>query len=83
MLKIRLARVGAKKKPSYRVVVMEDWRARDSRCVEIVGQYNPVVSPAEVNLKHDRIEHWISKGAQPTDVVKRLLKTNPAAPATV
>ncbi len=83
MLKIRLARVGAKKKPSYRVVVMEDWRARDSRCVEIVGQYNPVVNPAEVKLKHDRIEHWISKGAQPTDVVKRLIKTNPAVPATV
>ncbi|MEP7365320.1 MAG: 30S ribosomal protein S16 [Acidobacteriota bacterium] len=82
MLKIRLARVGAKKKPSYRVVVMEDWRARDSRCVEIVGQYNPVVNPAEVKLKHDRIEHWISQGAQPTDVVKRLIKSNPAVQAT-
>ncbi|HEU5201706.1 MAG TPA: 30S ribosomal protein S16 [Nitrospira sp.] len=77
MLKIRLARVGAKKKPSYRVVVMEDWRARDSRCVEIVGQYNPVVTPAEVKLNRDRIEHWIAQGAQPTDVVKRLLKSNP------
>jgi len=83
MLKIRLARVGAKKKPSYRVVVIEDWRARDSRCVEIVGQYNPVVSPAEVKLQHERIEHWIAKGAQPTDVVKRLIKSNPAVPATV
>ena len=82
MLKIRLARVGAKKKPSYRVVVMEDWRARDSRCVEIVGQYNPVVTPAEVKLDRDRIDHWIAKGAQPTDVVKRLLKSNPAVQAT-
>jgi small subunit ribosomal protein S16 len=83
MLKIRLARVGAKKKPSYRVVVIEDWRARDSRCVEIVGQYNPVVNPAEVKLNHERIDHWIAKGAQPTDVVKRLIKSNPAVAAAV
>lgn len=83
MLKIRLARIGAKKKPSYRVVVIEDWRARNSRCVEIVGQYNPVVNPAEVKLNHERIDHWIGKGAQPTDIVKRLIKSNPAVPATV
>lgn len=83
MLKIRLARVGAKKKPSYRVVVIEDWRARDSRCVEIVGQYNPVVNPAEVKLNHERIDHWMAQGAQPTEIVKRLIKTNPAVPATV
>ncbi len=83
MLKIRLARIGAKKKPSYRVVVIEDWRARNSRCVEIVGQYNPVVNPAEVKLNHERIDHWIGKGAQPTDIVKRLIKSNPTVPATV
>ncbi|MCC6294196.1 MAG: 30S ribosomal protein S16 [Bryobacterales bacterium] len=83
MLKIRLARIGAKKKPSYRVVVIEDWRARNSRCLEIVGQYNPVVNPAEVKLNHERIDHWIGKGAQPTDIVKRLIKSNPAVPATV
>ncbi|MCC7237472.1 MAG: 30S ribosomal protein S16 [Bryobacterales bacterium] len=82
MLKIRLARIGAKKKPSYRVVVIEDWRARNSRCLEIVGQYNPVVNPAEVKLNHERIDHWIGQGAQPTDIVKRLIKSNPAVPAS-
>jgi small subunit ribosomal protein S16 len=81
MLKIRLARFGSKKKPSYRVVVIEGWRARNSRCVEVVGQYNPVVSPAVVNLDRERIDHWIKAGAQPSDTVARLLKSEPA-PAT-
>jgi small subunit ribosomal protein S16 len=79
MLKIRLARFGAKKKPSYRVVVIEDWRARDSRCVEVVGHYNPVAQPAQVDLDHDRINHWIKCGARPSDTVSRLLQANPAA----
>jgi len=78
MLMIRLARFGAKKKPSYRVVVIEKDRARDSRAVEIVGHYNPVKHPAEVVLKHDRIEYWMKNGAQPSDTVARLLKSNPA-----
>jgi len=78
MLKIRLARFGAKKKPSYRVVVIEDWRARNSRCVEVVGLYNPIASPAVVDLKHDRINHWMKAGAQPSDTVSRLMKSNPA-----
>jgi small subunit ribosomal protein S16 len=81
MLKIRLARFGAKKKPSYRVVVIEGWRARDSRCVEVVGNYNPVSQPAQVKLNHDRIGHWIKCGAQPSDVVARLLRANPAPAA--
>jgi len=81
MLKIRLARFGGKKKPSYRVVVIQDWRARNSRCVEVVGQYNPVATPAQVNLKHDRVQHWMSVGAQPSDTVARLLKANPAPAA--
>jgi small subunit ribosomal protein S16 len=78
MLKIRLARFGAKKKPTYRVVVIEAWRARDSRCVEVVGFYNPVTEPAVVQLKHERIEHWLHSGAQPSITVARLLKNNPA-----
>jgi small subunit ribosomal protein S16 len=78
MLMIRLARFGAKKKPTYRVVVIEKERARDSRAVEVVGTYNPVANPAKVELNHDRIAHWISRGAQPSDTVGRLLKTNPA-----
>ena len=79
MLMIRLARFGAKKKPTYRVVVIEKERARDSRAVEIVGTYNPVAQPAQVTLKHERIAHWLKSGAQPSDTVARLLKSNPAA----
>jgi len=81
MLMIRLARFGAKKKPSYRVVVIEKERARDSRSVEVVGTYNPVRQPAEVKLDHERIEHWMRKGAQPSETVSRLLKKYPAAAA--
>jgi small subunit ribosomal protein S16 len=79
MLMIRLARFGAKKKPTYRVVVIEKERARDSRAVEIVGHYNPVATPVVCELKHDRIEHWTRSGAQMSDTVKRLVKTFPAA----
>ncbi len=75
---IRLARFGAKKKPSYRVVVIEKDRARDGRSVEIVGLYNPLTKPATVQLKHERIAHWLSVGAQPSGTVARLLKENPA-----
>jgi len=78
---IRLARFGAKKKPSYRVVVIEKERARDSRSVEVVGTYNPIRQPAEVKLDHERIEYWIKKGAQPSETVARLLKKHPAAAA--
>ncbi len=76
MLAIRLARFGAKKKPTYRVVVIERERARNSRSVEVVGFYNPISK--QVQLKHDRIEHWVKNGAQPSDTVTRLIKKNPA-----
>ncbi len=79
---IRLARFGAKKKPTYRIVVIEKERARDSRSVEVVGQYNPISHPPTVNLKHERIQYWLKNGAQPSDTVSRLLKNNPA-PAVV
>ena len=72
MLMIRLARFGAKKKPSYRVVVIEKERARDSRSVEVVGTYNPVRQPAEVKLEHERIEYWMKRGAQPSETVSRV-----------
>ena len=81
MLMIRLARFGGKKKPTYRVVVIDKTRARDSRAVEVVGIYNPVAKPASVKLDHERISHWMKNGAQPSDTVARLLKSNPAAPA--
>ena len=78
MLMIRLARFGAKKKPTYRVVVIEKDRARDSRSVEVVGHYNPVADPAVVQLEHARIEHWVKSGARMSDTVARLVKANPA-----
>ena len=81
MLMIRLARFGAKKKPTYRVVVIDKERARDSRSVEVVGSYDPIAKPKAIVLKHDRIAHWMKQGAQPSDTVARLLKTNPAPAA--
>jgi small subunit ribosomal protein S16 len=78
MLMIRMARFGAKKKPTYRLVVIDKERARDSRAVEVVGHYNPVSNPKVVSLKHERIDYWMKKGAQPSDTVARLLKSNPA-----
>ncbi len=81
MLMIRLARFGAKKKPTYRVVVIDKERARDSRAVEIVGVYNPITQPKQITLKHDRIAHWMQNGAQPSDTVARLIKNNPAPAA--
>ena len=75
---IRLARFGGKKKPSYRVVVIDKERARNSRSVEVVGYYNPVTQPMTVKLDHDRIQQWIKNGAQPSPTVSRLMKNNPA-----
>ncbi len=84
MVMIRLARFGAKKKPSYRVVVIDKERARDSKALEVVGTYSPVAKPRTVVLQHDRIAYWVKNGAQLSDTVARLLRTNPepaAAPA--
>ena len=79
MLMIRLARFGAKKKPFYRVVVIEKERARNGRSLEVVGHYNPLTNPAKVDLKHDRLEYWTKNGAQMSPTVERLVKNNPAA----
>jgi len=81
MLMIRLARFGAKKKPFYRVVVIEKERARNGRALEVVGHYNPLTTPAQVLLKHDRLEHWTKAGAQVSETVQRLIQSNPAVPA--
>lgn len=81
MLVIRLTRIGARKKPRYRVVVMEKERARDGRPVETVGFYNPMTKPSTVTLKRERIDYWVSKGAQPSDTVRGLLKFSETAPA--
>lgn len=75
MLMIRLARVGARKQPHYRVVVIEKDRARNGRSVEVVGTYNPRTNPASVDLKRDRIDYWTSKGARLSETVGKLLKS--------
>jgi small subunit ribosomal protein S16 len=82
MLAMRLARFGAKKKPAYRVVVIDSHRARNSRSIETVGHYNPTKDPIELMLNDERVQHWLGVGAQPSDTVKRLIayKANPPAP---
>lgn len=74
MVAIRLARTGAKKKPTYRVVVTDKRRPRNSKTLEIVGHYNPRLEPIELNLERERIGYWLGVGAQPSDTVKRLIK---------
>jgi small subunit ribosomal protein S16 len=74
MLAIRLMRMGAKKSPSYRVVVKEKLSKRDGAYVENVGFYNPTREPAEIRLKMDRVNYWIGRGAQPTDTVRQLIR---------
>jgi small subunit ribosomal protein S16 len=77
---IRLARVGARKQPHYRVVVIEKDRARNGRSVEVVGTYNPRTNPASVDLKRERIDYWTAKGAQLSETVGKLLtKYQPVA----
>jgi len=73
--RIRLARVGSKKNPIYRVVVADARSPRDGRFIEIVGRYNPQTDPSTIDLDTEKIQDWISKGAQPSDTVKRLMKT--------
>ena len=79
MVRIRLCRVGAKKQPSYRLVVADQRAPRDGRFIEIVGNYNPRTDPPTVVVKEDRIAHWLSKGAQPSDAVARMLRNLEAA----
>lgn len=83
MLAIRLMRMGAKKRPSYRIVVKEKLSKRDGSYLENVGTYNPTREPAEIKINADRVEYWIGKGAQPTDTVRRLIKANAKNQAAV
>jgi small subunit ribosomal protein S16 len=76
LLAIQLMRTGAKKRPSYRVVVKEKQSKRDGAYLENVGTYDPTRQPAEIKLKMERVRYWIEKGAQPTDTVNRLIKAS-------
>jgi small subunit ribosomal protein S16 len=82
VLMIRLARVGARKQPYYRVVVIEKDRARNGRSIEVVGTYNPRTNPASIDLKRERIDYWTSKGAQFSDRVAKLVAQQPAPSTT-
>ena len=75
MVKIRLMRKGRKKKPLYRIVVIEDSNQRDGKTIEDIGTYNPHTEPASVTVKEERAKHWIAVGAQPSNTVNRLLST--------
>jgi small subunit ribosomal protein S16 len=72
-------RTGAKKSPSYRVVVKEKQSKRDGAYLENLGTYNPTRNPAEIKLKLNRVNYWIEKGAQPTDTVRQLIKASAKA----
>jgi small subunit ribosomal protein S16 len=72
-VKIRLKRVGAKKKPIYRMVVADSRSPRDGRFIEMVGHYNPLVDPPQITVNEERIQQWLTWGAQPTETVKSLL----------
>ncbi|HKK95043.1 MAG TPA: 30S ribosomal protein S16 [Anaerovoracaceae bacterium] len=74
MVKIRLKRIGANKRPFYRVVVADSRAPRDGKFIEEIGTYDPLKEPAEVKIDAEKVQKWLSTGAQPTETVKRLLK---------
>ncbi len=74
MVKIRLTRMGAHKRPFYRIIVCDSRNRRDGRCIEIIGNYNPLKEPSEININVEKAQKWIGNGAQPTDTVKKLLQ---------
>ena len=77
MLTIRMRRLGAKKKPRFRVVVMEARSARDGRSLEVLGYYNPTSQPETLQLDRERFQYWVTRGARPSDTVRTLLARNP------
>ena len=74
MVKIRLRRMGAKKAPFYRIVVADSRSPRDGRCIEEIGTYDPLKTPAAITVDAEKAQTWIKNGAQPTDTVRGLLK---------
>lgn len=74
MVKIRLKRIGAKKKPFYRIVVADSRSPRDGKFIEQIGTYDPRTNPSQFNIDTEKVKKWLENGAQPTDTVKKLLK---------
>ena len=73
-VKMRLKRIGAKKKPFYRIVIADERAPRDGKFIDQVGTYNPLTEPSEIKFNAEKAKDWLSKGVQPTDAVKKLLK---------
>jgi small subunit ribosomal protein S16 len=80
MLAIRLRRAGSKNRPFFRVVVTESRSARDGRFVEVLGHYNPRTKPEALEIRRDRLEHWLKSGARPSDTVRTLVDRLPIVP---
>ncbi|MFW8600948.1 30S ribosomal protein S16 [Desulfobacterota bacterium M19] len=80
-VRIRLSRLGRKKKPFYRIVVQNSEASRNGKFLEIVGTYDPLKSPAAVNIQYDKVASWMARGALPTATVKSLFKAHPAPAA--
>ena len=75
-VRIRLTRIGSKKNPIYRVVVADSRSPRDGRFIEIIGRYNPQTDPSTIELDEAKVKDWLSKGAQPSDPVAKLIKAS-------
>lgn len=75
MVKIRLTQTGAKNRKTYRLIAIEEGKRRDGRAIENLGFYNPLVKPPQVSVKRDRVDYWLSVGAQLTPAAEKLLKT--------
>ena len=74
MVTMRLSRIGSKKRPYYRIVVIDKRRARNGRFLEVVGQYNPIANPVQMEINAERAQYWLSKGATPSETVRSILR---------
>jgi small subunit ribosomal protein S16 len=74
LVTMRLSRIGSKKRPYYRIVVIDKRRARNGRFLEVVGQYNPIANPAQMEINAERAQYWLSKGATPSETVRSILR---------
>ena len=74
MVTMRLTRIGSKKRPYYRIVVIDKRRARNGRFLEVLGQYNPIANPVQMEINSERAQYWLSKGAQPSETVQSILR---------
>ena len=79
-VRVRLTRVGSKKNPIWRVVVADQRSPRDGRIIESIGHYNPRTEPSTIVIDKERLDHWLARGAQPTNTVKKLMRAGPEVP---